>query len=119
MRGGQFFSEYRLRDASNGQEQQLATGVRHAWQLGDGLLVNGGAERLTIRSDKDQKASAVTASVDYTASELWKGSARTEWRRLDGGIGLSNQQGLQDSLLITLGAARKINRDWTALARNY
>ncbi|MFY7864625.1 hypothetical protein, partial [Roseateles sp.] len=127
LRGGNFFSEYRLRDAAQGQEQQLASGLRHAWQLDEGVLVTGGAERLQISADQPQTATALSSSVDYTGSELWKGSARVEWRRLDGAsLGLPQPDGRikpvngqQDSLLITLAAARKLSRDWTGLLRDY
>ncbi|MBR7799334.1 hypothetical protein [Undibacterium fentianense] len=119
MEGGNFFSEYRLRDATTGQEQQLASGVRNLWNVAEGVALSTGAERLAIVSGTPQKATAVNLGLDYTAAEDWKGSARLEWRRLNLGLNLAASNNLQDSFLSTVAAARKLNRDWTALVRNY
>jgi opacity protein-like surface antigen len=119
MRGGNFFSEYRLRDATSGQEQQLASGVRNAWTIKEGMIVTTSAERLAMVSGNPQKASAVSASLDYTAADDWKASARTEWRRLDTQIAGDPLRSVQDSFFMNIGGARKLSRDWTALARNY
>jgi hypothetical protein len=120
MQGGQIFSEYRLRDAVGGQESQLASGLRNAWLLRDGVLLSTSAERLKQLSGSasmGQNATAFTLGLDYTASELWKAGSKLEWRRLD-----QHRTGditLQDTLLVNVNAARKLDRDWTALLRNY
>lgn len=115
MEGGSVFSEYRLRDASDGQASQIATGVRNVWHVADGIGVTTGLERLQILDGTGQNATAATLGADYTASDLWKASGRLEWRRLDA----PGQALTQDTWLSTVTVARKLNRDWTALARNY
>lgn len=119
MEGGAVFSEYRLRDASDGRGAQIASGLRNAWHLTDGVLLHTGAERLKILTGSGQNATALTGGVDYTASEWWKASARLEWRRLDTPASSGVAQTEQDSWLSTVTVARKLDRDWTALARNY
>jgi opacity protein-like surface antigen len=123
MQGGNVFSEYRLRDSIGGQESQIASGLRNAWQISEGILLSTGAERLKLLAGTGQNATALTAGVDFTHSELWKAGGRIEWRRLDGvttSLGGANPGiSQQDTLLFTLNASQKIARDWTILARNY
>lgn len=119
MDGGAVFSEYRLRDAADGRGAQLATGLRNAWKVDDGLMLHTGAERLKVLSGTGQNATALTGGLDYTGSELWKASTRLEWRRLDTPASGTVAQTEQDSWLSTVTLARKLDRDWTALARNY
>ena len=116
MEGGNVFSEYRLRDANNSREAQMATGLRNAWHWADGVTMTTGLERLKILKGTGQDATAATLGLDYTASELWKSSARLEWRRLDTSL---TTPGVQDTLLYTFSAARKLDRNWTFLGRNY
>ncbi|MFM2119641.1 MAG: hypothetical protein RL722_1109, partial [Pseudomonadota bacterium] len=122
--GASLFSEYRLRDAVDGPVAQVATGVRNAWTLSPGVVLTTGAERLKFISGSGQEATALTLGGDYTASERWKASGRLEWRRLEATPVQPGQQApgtppLQDSLLSTLTVARKLDRDWTLLTRNY
>jgi hypothetical protein len=123
MDGGAVFSEYRLRDAADGRGAQLATGLRNAWKVDDGVTLHTGAERLKVLSGDGQNATALTGGLDYTASEWWKFGTRLEWRRLEAPAsgGTTGATGLaeQDSWLHTITVARKLDRDWTALARNY
>lgn len=122
MEGGNVFSEYRLRDASDGRASQLATGVRNVWHVQDGLALTTGAERLKILDGTGQNATAATVGADWTASEWWKASGRLEWRRLEASVASITTNAArteQDSWLSTLTLVRKLDRDWTALARNY
>ncbi|HEY4066271.1 MAG TPA: hypothetical protein VGM74_05190 [Burkholderiaceae bacterium] len=130
MEGGNVFSEYRLRDADTARDAQIATGVRNAWHVWPGLTLTTGVERLQLLAGDGQTATAVTLGADYTASALWKGSARLEWRRLDAPPASATVPvgpvadgtvplGEQDTVLMTLAAARKLDRDWTLLGRNY
>ena len=112
---GQLFSEYRLRDAIGGREAQLASGLRNTFDVAQGLKALVGIERLKILSGASQQATALATGLDYTGSELWKASGRLEWRRAD----LTATLPRTDSLLNTLLLARKLDRDWTLLARNY
>jgi len=120
MEGGAVFSEYRLRDATDGRGAQLASGLRNAWKVDQGVTLHTGAERLKVLTGTGQNATALTGGLDYTASERWKASTKLEWRRLEtAATTTSPTQTEQDSWLSTITVARKLDRDWTALARNY
>lgn len=106
MQDGSVYSEYRLRDTASGEDVQAALGLRNGWMLKPGLRLVTNVERLNATSGD---AKAVGVGLEYTASELWKGSGRVEWR----------QDANNTNHLITLGLARKLDRDWTLLARDY
>jgi hypothetical protein len=117
-RTGQLFSEYRLRDAINAYESQAASGLRNTFVLRKGLALSAGAEYLRVLDGTGISAAALTFGLDHTASEVWKGSTRLELRRaFDNDATLGNDQ--QDSWLWTANFARKLDRNWTMLARNY
>jgi uncharacterized repeat protein (TIGR01451 family) len=105
---GQLFSEYRLRDALAGRDAEAALGLRNQWRWAPGLRLSTGFERVQTLAGTAHTASAVTGGIDYTADPLWKGSARLELRH----------DGVADTWLSTLSAARKLDEDWTLLARN-
>lgn len=115
MKDGQLFSEYRLRDAVAGRDMQLASGIRNFWDIAEGTRFSTSLERLKVFQGPGQEAVAATTGLDYTASPLWKGSTRLEFRR-----SFSNAltPGF-DTWLSTLAVARKLSRDWTLLGRNY
>ena len=118
----QFYSEYRIRDAIGdplvARDSQLATGVRSTWMLAPGLRVATGAEYLKVLEGPGQQAVALATGLDYTADPLWKALGRLEWRRIwDANATAIDAQ--QDSWLATVTVARKLDRDWTLLARNY
>ncbi len=121
MQGGNVFSEYRLTDSTDNQQSQLASGLRNAWQVGEGVLLSTGIERLKLLSGSGQNATAATMGLDYTRSELWKAGGKVEWRRLDSPATNTNVGTVQrqDTLLFTLNAARKLNDNWSLLGRNY
>lgn len=106
MQDGSVYSEYRLRDAGSGKDMQAALGLRNGWMLKPGLRLVTNVERLTA---SDGKATALGAGLEYTGSELWKASGRVEWRQDDDNT----------NHLVTAGLARKLDRDWTLLARDY
>ncbi len=115
---GQVFSEYRLRDGLEGREAQAAVGLRNTFYIREGLALSTGAEYLKILDGSAVGAAAATFGVDYTANELWKASGRIELRNtFDNDTTVGNDS--QTSLLSTLAVARKLDRDWTVLARNY
>ena len=109
MKDGQLFSEYRLRDAIGGREAQAALGLRNFWTVAEGVRLNTSFERVKTLAGPDNKATAATVGIDYTASDVWKGSGRVEWRN----------DNTSTSFLNTLAAARKLSDNWTLLARNY
>jgi hypothetical protein len=121
--GASIFSEYRLRDAiatdmADARDLQLASGARNTWNVAEGLAVNTNAEYLHVFDGRQQKGVALAFGADYTANPLWKLSGKLEVRRLfDSKTDAGDQS--QDQVLSTLSLARKLNRDWTLLARNY
>lgn len=121
--GASVFTEYRLRDAidtdsANARDLQLASGLRNTWNLAEGVAASTNAEYLHVFDGKQQKGVALAGGLDYTANPLWKASAKLEWRRLfDNRFEPGNQ--IQDQWLNTLSVAKKLDRDWTVLARNY
>ncbi len=120
--GTQFYSEYRLRDAVGdpliARDSQLASGLRNTWLVSEGLRAVTGAEYMKVLEGVGQQAVALVGAIDYTADPLWKGLARLEWRRLwDSDKTLIDET--QNSWLSTVVVARKLDRDWTLLARNY
>lgn len=106
MEDGSLFTEYRLRDSANGREVQAAVGLRNGWKISEGLRLLTNVERLNSSTGN---ATALGVGVEYTASELWKGSGRVDWR----------EDASNTNWLLTLSAARKLDRDWTLLAKDY
>ncbi len=106
MQDGSLYSEYRLRDAEAGKQVQSAIGLRNGWRLAEGLRMTTNVERLTSSTGD---ANAAGVGLEYTANELWKASGRLEWR----------QDANYTNWLTTLGVARKLDRNWTLLARDY
>jgi hypothetical protein len=118
LRDTQVFSEYRLRDAVSGRDLQLASGVRHLLDIAEGWRASVGAEHINVLSGDSARATAVSAGLDYTAHPLWRGSTRIEWRRA-GDLANTPDNDRFDTTLWQLMAARKLDRDWTLLGRNY
>jgi hypothetical protein len=123
MQGGTLFSEYRLRDALSGdtaanRDMQLATGVRNTWNVREGLAYTTNAEVLKVFQGGVRNAFAVGGGVDYRVNELTQFSGRLEWRRLNDDTTLVGDQ-TENQYLSTVSLARKMDRDWTFLARNY
>ena len=114
MRDGQLFSEYRLRDAIGGPESVAAVGLRNVWRVSEGLRLNTAVERVRVLEGSAQDGEAVALGLDYIGSEIWKGSTRLEWRR----DGDKLPATATTSWLHSVAVARKIDDDWTLLARN-
>lgn len=125
------FSEYRMRDAASGDQLQWANGLRNAWNVSETVKISTSAEYLHIYSGNAQDAYALTGAVEWRPTDLWLLGSRLEWRRLkDREVSQVNAVNPlsppvtsslfgNDTWLSTLTAARKINRDWTFLGRNY
>jgi hypothetical protein len=114
----QLFSEYRLRDAIGGRDLQLASGIRQAFDLAEGWRANVGVEHLKVLSGATATASAVTAGLDWTADPLWRASTRVEFRR-SGDVEATAENERFDTVLWQVLVARKLDRDWTLLARDH
>ena len=106
MQDGSLYSEYRLRDSASGKEVQRALGLRNGWRLAEGLRMTTNLERLASTGGN---TSAAAVGLEYTASPVWKSSGRVEWR----------EDANSTNWLYTLGVARKLDSDWTMLAREY
>jgi hypothetical protein len=106
MQDGSLYSEYRLRDSASGKDVQRALGLRNGWRVAEGIRVTTNVERLASTSGN---SSAVAVGLEYTASPIWKSSGRVEWRQDDNNT----------NYLFTAGAARKLDSDWSLLAREY
>ncbi len=106
---GRLTNEYRVRDAFTGREAEAATGLRNSLTLRPGLRLNASLERVTPFDGTIQNEStSLSTGLDYTDNPLWKGSTRLELR-------WANQS---DSILHTVGYARKLSRDWTLLGKS-
>ncbi len=119
LRDTQLFSEYRLRDAVSGRDLQLASGVRNHWNVAEGLNLTSALEHVKVLSGAVAPVSAVSLGLDYSASPLWRGSAKVEWRRSGDVSNTPTVNEAFDTTLLQVMAARKLDRDWTALARHY
>jgi large repetitive protein len=105
----QAFGEYRLRHAVAGQEAEAAMGLRRRFELGRGVGVSAGVERVRVLNGADTNESiAVTSALDYSDGGDWRGNARFEVRASP----------RTDSALNTVGVAWRFDTPWTALARN-
>ncbi|NJS36760.1 MAG: hypothetical protein HC765_10660 [Brachymonas sp.] len=106
MQDGSLYSEYRLNDAASGKTIQNAIGLRNGWNVAEGLRLQTSAERIVSTAGN---ATALSLGAEYTANPLWKGSGRIQWRG----------DNANTNWLFTASAARKLDRDWTLLAREY
>ncbi|WP_188395417.1 Ig-like domain-containing protein [Oxalicibacterium flavum] len=116
------FSEYRLRDSIGGEQLQSASGLRNGWNLSETVKVATSAEYLRVYRGQAQDAYALTGAIEWRPNDLWLLSNRLEWRRLKDREGEgANAPALagNDTWLSIVSVARKINRDWTFLGRNY
>lgn len=107
MEGAQLFSEYRVRDAISGRENEAAIGLRNAFQVTDGLRLNTSYERI-VGGPGGQNGQAVTGAFEYTGSPDFKATGRLELR---------NQSG-QNYMLRTFGAAWRVSPDLSVLLRD-
>jgi uncharacterized repeat protein (TIGR01451 family) len=109
MKDGRLFSEYRIRDAMSGGDAEAAIGLRNLWSIAPGWKLGTTFERVHAFSGtgSDENAAA-TFGLEYTGSEVWKGSTRLELQR----------NATQESILFTVGLAARMGQDWTALGRN-
>ena len=118
LRDTQAFSEYRLRDAIGGRDLQLASGVRNVWDVKDGIRISTAAEHTKVLTGNVADGSALALGVDYSVHPLWRISTRGELRH-SGDVANTIGNDAFNTLLWQVTVARKLDRDWTALARNY
>ncbi len=114
----QLFSEHRLRDAISGADLQLASGMRHLWNVAPGWRVSSAFENVRVISGATAPANAVSLGLDWTANPLWRASTKLELRQSGDLRGTPGNEKFDTTLFQTL-LARKLDRDWTLLARNH
>jgi hypothetical protein len=119
LRETQLFSEYRLRDAISGRDLQIASGARHFWDVAQGVRANLALERVKVLSGQTPTVHAAAAGIDYAANPLWRGSTRIEHRRAGDISSTPTSNEAFNTTLWTVMVARKLDRDWTLLGRNY
>jgi len=118
LRDTNVYGEYRLRDAISGRDIQAASGVRTGWDIAEGVRITTGAEHVNVISGNSGDATAVFFGIDYAAHPLWRGSTRIELRRSGDVAGTPSDEQF-DTALWQVTVARKLDRDWTLLGRNY
>lgn len=110
VQDGSLFSEYRIRDSASGKEIQNAVGLRNGWTVAEGLRIVTSAEKLNARtSGTGTGATALSLGAEYTGDPLWRGSSRIEWR----------EDANNTNWLWNVSAARRMDQNWTLLARNF
>ncbi len=114
----QAFSEFRLRDAMSGRDVQQASGIRNAWNVAEGWRIGTAYENLRVVSGATAPSNAVSIGLDWSANPLWRAATRLEYRR-SGDIGATPDNEAFSTSLWTALVARKLDRDWTLLARNH
>jgi hypothetical protein len=117
-RDTQLFSEYRLRDAVSGRDLQLASGLRHGWDIAEGWRATVAAENVRVVSGDVAPSRALAGGLDWAANPLWRASTGLEWRRSDD-VDATTDDERFDTLLWRAMVARKLDRDWTLLGRHY
>ena len=118
LRETQVFSEYRLRDALSGRDAQVASGVQQGIDLAEGWRASAGFELTQVLAGTTARSQAVNVGLDYSANPLWRGTTRIEHRR-SGDIASTPADERFNTTLWQAMVARKLDRDWTLLARNY
>lgn len=118
MRDTQVFSEYRLRDAIAGRDIQTASGIRNRWDLREGLRMDTMLEHTNVIAGNIGDSTGAGVAIEYFLNPLWHGSARLE-HRISGDVASTPIDDGYNTTLLQLMVARKLDRDWTLLARNY
>jgi hypothetical protein len=118
LRDTQVFSEYRMRDAISGRDLLLASGMRNLWDVAEGWRVSTAYENLRVVTGSTAPVSVVSAALDWTADPLWRAGGRVEVRSSGDRSNTPDDDRFTTTLLQGL-VARKLDRDWTLLARNH
>ena len=119
LRDTQTFSELRLRDAFSGRDMQVASGVRNTLDLHEGLRLSTAVEHTKVVEGSVGSATGVAVGLDWSSDPLWRASTRVEWRH-SGDVGDTPASDESFSTTLWQGmVARKLNRNWTLLARDH
>jgi hypothetical protein len=96
----------------------MASGLRNTWNVAEGWRVSTAFENLRVISGQTASVNAASVGVDWFADPLWRASSRLELRR-SGDISGTAENDRFDTTLLQAMVARKLDRDWTLLARNH
>lgn len=108
MKDGQLFNEYRVGSGIDGRSAEAAVGLRNLWHLAPGLGLSTSIQQVhAISGVVNDKATALTGALEYTANPDWKGSTRLEW----------SKSATSQTWLSSVGVAAKLNPDITFLTR--
>ncbi|MFT7723639.1 MAG: hypothetical protein QM788_12565 [Roseateles sp.] len=118
VRDTQVFSEYRLRDAISGRDVQAASGIRNNWDIREGVRLSSSAERVNVMAGNTGDSIGLALALDYSVNPLWRGAARVE-HRISEDVPRTEASEAFDTTLLQFMVARKLDRDWTLLGRNY
>jgi len=118
LRDTQLFNEYRLRDAIAGRDVQAASGIRNLWEIREGLRLTTAFEHVNVIDGLSGDATGAALGLDWTASERWRAATRLELRSTSDSDRTPGDEAF-DTALWQISVGRKIDRDWTLLARNY
>jgi hypothetical protein len=75
-------------------------------------------EQVNVLSGNTAKTQAITGALDWTAHPLWRAGTRLELRRSGDLAGTPDSDAFTTTLW-QVTVARKLDRDWTLLGRNY
>lgn len=115
--GLETFSEYRLKNEASGSSSENATGIRNTKEIAPGVKASFGAERLKVLDGDGRSASALTGAIESDKNG-WRSKASLEWRELERSK-TSTTNDSKVSWLNTLHISKKLNKEWTGLAKNY
>jgi large repetitive protein len=113
------FSEYRQREGNTGTQSEAAVGLRQQWQLGQGVSLQAGFERLhalqgsgatsgpASAAQSTAQSTVVTVGLQAQSGSVWQSQGRLELRRALSG----------DTLLASAGAAWRASPEWTVLTK--
>lgn len=110
MKDASAFSEYRVRDAIEGEQALAALGLRNGWNFNPAIKLTTQFERqqpLGNGPDSGQSTS-VSVGAQYIGNPLLRAGTRLEWRKSSS----------QTSILSTVALARKLSLDWSILGKN-
>lgn len=111
MKDGSVFSEYRVADGMSNREAEAAIGLKNRWEVQPKVYLSGSFEKIkSLSADTENNSDSTAASIgiEYLANENWKATTRLEGRRSDD----------SDTLINTIGYARKLSNDVTFLTKN-
>ncbi|MCD6220894.1 DUF11 domain-containing protein [bacterium] len=105
------YSEYDLEDGADGKRNQQILGLRNKFMLGENITGNFSIENLSTLTGNERDSQpdgfSVATGLEYLLRDDFKLTTRMEYRNVSD----------ENSYLAELGAARKLNADYSLLFR--